>query len=80
MENLKTRKIGLGMLMALVLAFSVPGIADAADLPLSKTSGDLQTESVGETFSISFNVGIRSNTTPIRNAMNQLTDEGGYSN
>ena len=29
MNNLTTRKIVLGMLMALVLAFSVQGIADA---------------------------------------------------
>ena len=44
MNNLTTRKIVLGMLLVLVLAFSVQGIADAADLPLSKTSGDLQTK------------------------------------
>ena len=77
MNNLSKRKIVLGMLMALVLAFSVQGIADAADLPLSKTLGDLQTESVGETFEISFNVGIRSNTTPIYNARGQLVTEAG---
>ena len=33
MSNLTTRKIVLGLLMTLVLAFSVQGIADAADLP-----------------------------------------------
>ena len=76
MNNLTTRKIVLGMLMALVLTFSVQGIADAADLPLSKTSGDLQTESEGETFEISFTVGIRSNTTAIRNSDRELIDDG----
>ena len=32
MSNLTTRKIVLGLLMVLVLAFSVQGIADACDL------------------------------------------------
>ena len=76
MNNLTTRKIVFGMLMALVLAFSVQGIADAADLPLSKTSGDLQTKSEDETFKITFSVGIRSNTTPIRNSDRELIDDG----
>ena len=76
MSNLTTQKIVLGLLMALVLTFSVQGIADAADLPLSKTSGDLQTESEGETFEISFSVGIRSNTTAIRNSDRELIDDG----
>ena len=76
MNNLTTRKIVLGLLIVLVLAFSVQGIADAADLPLSKTSGDLQTISVGDQFVISFNVGIRSNTTGIFNAQRQLIDDG----
>ena len=38
MNNLTTRKIVLGMLMALVLAFSVQGIADAALLGAVKES------------------------------------------
>ena len=76
MNNLTTRKIVLGMLLVLVLAFSVQGTADAADLPLSKTSGDLQTKSVDETFEISFSVGIRSNTTAIRNSDRELIDDG----
>ena len=42
MNNLTTRKIVLGLLMALVLAFSVQSIADAA-LNLTKSSGDNQT-------------------------------------
>ena len=75
MNNLTTRKIVLGLLMALVLTFSVQGIADAADLPLSKTSGDLQTESVDDQFKISFRVGIRSNTTRITNSAGKLIDD-----
>ena len=42
MNNLTTRKIVLGMLMALVLAFSVQGIADALTFGRLQT-GDLQT-------------------------------------
>ena len=76
-NQLFTKHSFLGMLMGLVLAFSVSGIADAAHLPLSKTSGDLQTESVGEPFEITFSVGVRSNTTAIKNDQNQLTDEDG---
>ena len=76
MNNLTTRKIVLGMLLVLVLTFSVQGIADAADLPLSKTSGDLQTKSEDETFEITFSVGIRSNTTAIRNSDRELIDDG----
>ena len=79
MNNLTTRKIVLGMLLVLVLTFSVQGIADAADLPLSKTSGDLQTKSEGETFEITFSVGIRSNTTAIRNSDRELIDDGATS-
>ena len=76
MNTLTTRKIVLGLLLVLVLAFSVQGTADAADLPLSKTSGDLQTKSVDETFEITFRVGIRSNTTAIRNSDRELIDDG----
>ena len=41
MNNLTTRKIVLGMLMTLVLAFSVQGIADAQTIEV--TSGNHQT-------------------------------------
>ena len=51
MNNLTTRKIVLGLLMTLVLAFSVQGIADA-QVAVTVTSGDNQTKKVGETFSI----------------------------
>ena len=40
MNNLTTRKIVLGMLMALVLALGVQGIADA--VTLAEGTGDLQ--------------------------------------
>ena len=53
MNNLTTRKIVLGMLMALVLAFSVQGIADALTFSTSKT-GDLETKAPNQTFTIRF--------------------------
>ena len=61
MNNLTTRKIVLGLLMGLVLAFSVQGIADA--LTLTKTSGDFVTGPKGTTFEITFSVRLESNTT-----------------
>ena len=72
MNNLTTRKIVLGMLMVLVLAFGVQGIVEATDLPLTIVSGDRQTKPEGNTFDITFGVGERSNTTAIRNDQNQL--------
>ena len=50
MNNLSTRKIVLGMLLAFVLAFGVQGIAEAQTITV--TSGNNQTKKVGETFSI----------------------------
>ena len=55
MNNLTTRKIVLGLLMALVLVFSVQGIADALTLT-RRTSDDLKTVRRGDQFTISFNV------------------------
>ena len=55
MNNLTTRKIVLGMLMALVLAFSVQGIAEALTFKESRT-GDLQTLLPGDDFTIRFSV------------------------
>ena len=55
MNNLTTRKIVLGMLMALVLMFSVQGIADA-QITITRTAGDLQLKAPGDTFTLSFNV------------------------
>ena len=53
MSNLTTRKIVLGLLMVLVLAFSVQGIADALTFGTSRT-GDLQTVLANDDFSITF--------------------------
>ena len=73
MNNLTTRKIVLGLLMALVLAFSVQGIADA--LTLSKTSGDLQTKTVDSSFEISFTVGLTTSTSITNSRGETITDE-----
>ena len=59
MNNLTTRKIVLGMLMALVLAFSVQGTADALTFSTSRT-GDLQTVREDREFRIRFSVSLRS--------------------
>ena len=59
------------------MAFSVQGIVEAADLLLTKVSGDRQTKPTGNTFEITFAVEERSNTTPIRNTNNQLVNESG---
>ena len=57
MNNLTTRKIVLGMLMALVLALGVQGIADA--VTLAEGTGDLQDITVeSQTFTITFTVGL----------------------
>ena len=61
MNNLTTRKIVLGMLMALVLAFSVQGIADA--LTLTPVSDKVQSKLEGSKFEMSFSVGLNSNAT-----------------
>ncbi len=55
MNNLTTRKIVLGLLMTLVLAFSVQGTADALTLT-RRTSDDLKTLRRGDQFTINFNV------------------------
>ena len=59
MSNLTTRKIVLGMLMVLVLAFSVQGTADAISR-FTRGSGDLQLHAPGDDFTISFRVGVQS--------------------
>ena len=60
MNNLTTRKIVLGLLMVLVLAFSVQGIADA--LTLTVTSGETQSARMGSAFEMSFTVGLTGDT------------------
>ena len=59
MKNLMTRKLLFGMLMTLVLAFSVQGIADA--LTLMETSPIVQSKREGSTFEITFRVGLTGN-------------------
>ena len=59
MSNLTTRKIVLGLLMMLVLAFGVLGNADAVDR-LTRNSGDLQTVTEGRDYQIRFTVGLQS--------------------
>ena len=48
MNNLTTRKIVFGLLMALVLAFSVQGTADAQTI--TETSGDHQNQMFDDRF------------------------------
>ena len=57
MNNLTTRKIVLGILMTLVLAFSVQGIADALTFGTTRTN-DLQTIVRGGTFNVTFAVNL----------------------
>ena len=45
MNNLTTRKIVLGLLMTLVLAFSVPGIVDAQSVSVSGDGSTTSTSS-----------------------------------
>ena len=57
MNNLTTRKIVLGMLMALVLTFSVQVTADAIT-QFTRTAGDLQTYAENQPFTVTFTVGL----------------------
>ena len=59
MNNLTTRKIVLGLLLTLVLAFSVQGTADAISR-LTRSSGDLQTVTAGDDYQIRFSVTLQS--------------------
>ena len=72
MNNLTTRKIVLGLLMALVLAFSVQGIAEALTFTRPSNSGDLQTVFADRDFTISFSVSLGGNTTRITDATGKL--------
>ena len=73
MNNLTTRKIVLGVLVALVLAFSVQGTAGALTFKTSK-SGDLQTASEQQDFKITFSVTPGGNTTAIKDNGNLIKD------
>ena len=78
MNNLTTRKIVLGMLMTLVLAFSVQGTADALKFGTSRT-GDLQTALPNQQggFKIRFSVTLGSNSTKIYDADDNLVSDDG---
>ena len=77
MNNLTTRKIVLGLLMVLVLAFSVQGIADALTFRESRT-GDLQTIVTTDfEFTVSLTVVPGSNTTRITNSDGDLVSDDG---
>ena len=56
MNNLSTRKIVLGMLMTLVLAFSVQGIAEDALTIKRSSSDDLEYRFADQTFNVNFSV------------------------
>ena len=60
MNNLTTRKIVLGMLMALVLAFSVQGIADALTFKERVDPAILRRRHLTTTFTIRFTVSPKS--------------------
>ncbi len=76
MNNLTTRKIVLGLLMVLVLAFSVQGIADAVEF--EEATGDLQTITAeSDIFTITVPVTLGTNDTEIRNAGGDLVSDDG---
>ena len=74
MNNLTTRKIVLGMLATLVLAFSVQGTADALKFSRSSNSGDLQTALPNQPngFKIRFSVPPGGDTTAIKDLNDKL--------
>ena len=59
MNNLTTRKIVLGMLMALVLMFSMQGIAEAITKFTKTSSTDNQIASIQQPFTIRFSVSLQ---------------------
>ena len=66
MNNLTTRKIVLGLLMTLVLAFSVQGIADAFTVTASSTSNEfILVSSTGTALNRSFTFGITFDSTQV---------------
>ena len=61
MNNLTTRKIVLGILMTLVLVFSVQGIADAITKFTKTSSTDNQIVAIEQPFTIRFSVSLQEN-------------------
>ena len=77
MNNLTTRKIVLGMLMALVLVFSVQGIADALTFATTRT-GHLGTVSTDGKFEIQFTVNLLGDSPIHPNIGAVLTTDSAY--
>ena len=79
MSNLTTRKIVLGLLMVLVLAFSVQGIADAVEFGVA--TGDLQTIIVeSDIFTITVPVTLNDDATAITDNGNDVDEKGNLIN
>ena len=83
MKHLSIPKIGFGILITLLLAFSAQNTIDALTFSTSR-SGDLETKQPNEQFTIGFSVSLKSNTA-IRNSNgdpitegNHLIDSSGY--
>ena len=76
MKDLMTRKIVLGLLMMLVLAFSVQGIADAITKFTKSTSTDYQVRSIKERFTITFSISTQTSA-DIKNDQGRLVTEDG---
>ena len=70
-----TRKGYIGLLMTLVLALGVQGIADA--LTLTHVSDRVQSNLADSTFEITFSVGLKSDTTPIKDNNGKLINDSG---
>ena len=75
MKNLMTRKLVFGVLMMFVLVFGVQGIADALTLTLG--SDKVQSNIANSAFEIEFKVGLKPDTTQIKNDDGKLVDDAG---
>ena len=62
MQNLMTRKIVLGMLMTLVLAFSLQSVAEALDFTISGAPDDLINQNIGAQFTLTIAPTLEDNT------------------
>ena len=77
MNNLTTRKIVLGMLMALVLMFSMQGIAEAITKFTKTSSTDKQIASIQQPFTIGFSVSLQDKQRIPDNAGTGYVDQDG---
>ena len=69
-----TQNLFIGVLMGLVMVFGMQDIAEA--LTLRATSDKVQSNLENSEFEISFSVGLKSDTTPIKNDAGKLIDDG----